>query len=189
MGFSLSWIAIKGHSPHEVHTTMGARSTGRREDFPESRLSAAQLPNGFYLVVFDREELAPAKLRQFSSKFDLLYGFVEEHVMYSSVAAWHRGEQLWSVVHDAQKDILHLEVNGSPPANFAAIRDRLIAQQLREDPQKPEVDYVFDIPVELAKELTTYRYDHDIEGMGPGAFEILECIKKSELWRWNPFRK
>ncbi len=181
MGFSLSWIAVKGHSAQEVQAALGVRLTGEREDFPESDLSGAQLSTGLYLIVFNRKELTAAKLSKYSSYFDLIYGFVEEHVMYSAVAAWQGGKELWSVIHDAQKGILHLEVNGTPPTNFVAIRDRLTAEQKNEDPQEPEVDHIFDIPVELAKELTGYRYDQDIDSVGPGAFEVLEPVKKSWL--------
>lgn len=189
MGFSLSWIAARGHSPQVVRAAIGLRPTGRHEDFPESHISAAQLPNGLYLVVFDRQELTSSQLSQYSSKFDLFCGFVEEHVMCSSVAEWQRGIELWSVIHDAQKGILNLEVKGIPPANLAAIRDGLFAEQKDEDPQQPEVDHIFDIAVELAKELTGYRYDRDIEGVGSGAFEILEFIKRSAFSKLNPFRK
>ncbi len=192
MGVCLSWIAVKGRSPQEVHTAIGVHPTGRREDShqcPNPRLSAAVLPNEFYLVVFNRDELSPRRLTKYSTAVDLLYGFAEEHVMYSSVAEWSKGEELWSVVHDAQEGILHLKVNGSPPAGFAAIRDRLIAAQSREDPEDPGVDCVFDIPVELARELTGYRYDQEIEELGAGAFDVLEPTQKTGFARWNPFRR
>ncbi len=187
MGVSLSWIAVKGHSPEEVHEVLGARPTGRHEDFYRSPFSAVELPNGFFLVLFKKKELKPAELKTYSLKFDLLYCFVEEHVMYSAVGAWAMGKELWSVVHDAQEGILHLKVNGSPPAVFGAIRDRLIAQQKSEDMKDPEVDHVFEIPVALAKEMTGYRYDQESEGLGPGALEVLELIQKKGLARWNPF--
>ncbi|MGZ7061354.1 MAG: hypothetical protein ACXVKD_00750 [Candidatus Angelobacter sp.] len=114
-------------------------------------MSAAQLPTGFYLVIFNREELSSGTLRKFSEAFPLLYGFVEEHVMFSTVAAWESGKEVWSIVHDAQKNILDLEVKGTPPENFTSIRDRLLAQQNAEGVEEPEVDHVFDVPVEVAK--------------------------------------
>ena len=187
MGFALSWIAVKGHSAQGVQAALGVRPTGKREELPESDLTGAQLSTELYLVVFNREELPPAKLSEYSSSFELIYGFVEEHVMYCTVAAWQSGKELWSVVHDAQEGILHLAVNGTPPTSFAAIRDRLVADQKIEDSQNPKVDHIFDIPVELAKELTGYRYDRDIERSGTAAFEVLEPVKTS--WLGKLFRK
>ncbi|MGZ4854242.1 MAG: hypothetical protein ACXVKH_03380 [Candidatus Angelobacter sp.] len=151
MGVSLSWIAVKGCTPQAVNTTLGLQPTGANGGFPESSLSAAQLPTGFYLVIFNREELSSGTLRKFSEAFPLLYGFVEEHVMFSAVAAWESGKEVWSIVHDAQKNILDLEVKGTPPENFTSIRDRLLAQQNAEGVEEPEVDHVFDVPVEVAK--------------------------------------
>ncbi|MGZ4844398.1 MAG: hypothetical protein ACXV5R_09255 [Candidatus Angelobacter sp.] len=151
MGVSLSWIAVKGCTPQAVNTTLGQQPTGANGGFSESSLSAAQLPTGFYLVIFNREELSSGTLRKFSEAFPLLYGFVEEHVMFSTVAAWESGKEVWSIVHDAQKNILDLEVKGTPPENFTSIRDRLLAQQNAEGVEEPEVDHVFDVPVEVAK--------------------------------------
>ena len=181
MGVSLSWIAVKGCPPQAVNKTLGLQPTGTKEDFPESRLSATQLPTDFYLVVFNRDELSPSSLRKFSEAFPLLYSFVEEHVMFSTVAAWESGKEVWSLVHDAQKGILDLKVKGTPPGNFAAIRDRLLAQQDAEGIEEPEVDHVFDVPVEVAKELTGFRYDQSIDGIAPGAFEVLERIQSGSL--------
>jgi hypothetical protein len=176
MGVSLSWIAVKGFNPQAVNTTLGLRPTGVKEDFPESSLSAAQLPTGFYLVIFNREELSAGTLRKFSDAFPLLYGFMEEHVMFSTVAAWESGKEIWSIVHDAQKNILDLEVKGKPPESFTKIRDRLMAQQYAEGVEEPEVDHIFDVPVEVAKELTGFRYDQDIDGINHGAFKVLERV-------------
>jgi len=189
MGVCQSWIAIKGHSQQEVLAALGLRPTGGREDFAESPRSAALLPSGFYLVVFGRTELTASKLRQYSASLDLLFGFVEEHVMFSTVAAWRDSEELWSVVHDAQKGILHLEVNGSPPASFAAIRDRMIAEQKGEDLENPEVDHIFDIPVQLGADLMGYRHDEEVRGLSDEAFEVLEPVKQGMFGRWNPFKK
>jgi hypothetical protein len=187
MGLSLSWVATKTASPQEVLAAMELRPTGKKEDFPKSRLSAAQLSNGFYVVKFSRKELRQSKLKEFSRAFDLLYGFVEEHVMCSTVASWHNGKEIWSVAHDAQEGVMHLVEKGSLPTGLAAIRDRLFTEQKSRGQE--DVDCIFDIPVELAAEITGYRYDQDIEGLGSYAFEVLEPVKQSMLERWNPFRK
>jgi hypothetical protein len=187
MGWSLSWIAAKGASPQAVLAAMGLIPAGKRAVSSKSQFSAVELPNGFYLVRFNRKELPQRKLKEFSKAFNLLYCFAEEHVMYSTVASWHNGEEIWSVVHDGQEGVTHLVEKGTPPTGFVAIKDRLFAEQKSRGHE--DVDCIFDIPVELAAELTEYRHDQDVAGMDPNAFEVMEPIKKSVLARWNPFRK
>ncbi len=75
--------------------------------------------------------------------------------MVSSVANWKDGAQIWSVTHDAQEGDGHLDVHGQPPAGFAAIRDRLTKQQ-EED---RGADFIFNIPVDLGKEITGYSHE------------------------------
>lgn len=46
---------------------------------------------------------------------------------------------------------------------FEAIQHRLKEEQKLEDEDRAEVDFIFDIPVELAAELTGFRYDQTDE--------------------------
>ncbi len=177
MGFSLSWIAIRGAAPETIHSLLSVRPTGLREDFPESDVTAAQLPSGSYLVVLNRRSLDDALLKKVSSAGELIHCYVEEHVMCSLAAGWKNGKQLWSVIHDAQKALRHLDVSGDVPKVLAVISERLNAEQDAYSDKKPEVDYIFDIPVELAKELTGFRHDQDMPGVAGDAFEVLEPIK------------
>ena len=87
--------------------------------------------------------------------------------MVSKATGWKDGQMVWSVTHDAQKDKRHLDVQGTPPAEFAAIRDGLFAKQT------PGCDYIFDIPVETARSITGYRHDQDVPGLSGEVFEVL----------------
>jgi len=127
--------------------------------------------------VLNRNSLDDALLKKVSSAGELVYCYVEEHVMYSSAASWKDGKQIWSVIHDAQNGIRHLDVSGDVPKVLAVIAEKLNAEQDAYSDKKPEVDYIFDIPVELAKELTGFRHDQDMPGMLDDAFEVLEPIK------------
>jgi hypothetical protein len=88
MGFSGSWIAVREVSPERVNATLRLRPSGLWQDLPESDCTGAQLPSGFYLVVFLRKELSRNFLSTISAAFPLVYGFAEEHVMYSALASW-----------------------------------------------------------------------------------------------------
>jgi hypothetical protein len=57
MGYSLSWLAVKGKTPQGARDQSGFRLTGEREEFPGADLSAVEIANGWYLIVFRRNEL------------------------------------------------------------------------------------------------------------------------------------
>ncbi|HSY19870.1 MAG TPA: hypothetical protein VK815_16120 [Candidatus Acidoferrales bacterium] len=197
MGYSLSWLAVKGKSPAAVRDALGLRPTGQREEFPESDLCAAELPGGWYLIVSDHtEHVAPdAILQTLSAGGELVTCFVEEHVMASAAAGWQDGRKLWSVTRDAQRGGDHLAAEGDLPPEYAAIRDRLLAKQRDEDLEKPPAnrrlqrksgdfsqmrcDYIFSIPVELAQALTGYTHDGDIPGQTGEPFEVLAAVSSA----------
>jgi hypothetical protein len=173
MGYSLSWIAVKGKPPQAVRDEFSFRMTNKREEIPESDLSAVEMPSGWYLIVSNHTEqvVSDAAMRCLaSSGCELVTCFVEEHVMVSRATGWKDGQLRWSVTHDAQKGLLHLDVQGEPPAEFAAIRDRIVAEQAADD---GTCDYLFDIPVETARSAAGYRHDEDIPGLSGEVFEVL----------------
>jgi len=194
MGYSLSWLAVKGKSPAAVCAALGLRTTGQREEFPEGDLCAAELPGGWYLIVSDHTErvASDAALQTLSAGGELVTCFVEEHVMASAAAGWQDGRRLWSVTHDAQRGGDHLVAEGDLPPAYAAIRDRLLAKQREQDLAKPpssrhrqrksgdfsqmRCDYLFSIPVELAQALTGYTHDEDILGQDGKPFEVLAGV-------------
>jgi len=51
MGFSLEWMAVKNGTRDSVLSALGLRGTGQREQIPESDLTGASLPAGWYMVV------------------------------------------------------------------------------------------------------------------------------------------
>jgi hypothetical protein len=173
MGYSLSWIAVKGKPPQAVRDEFSFRLTDKREEFPESELTAVEMPSGWYVIVSNRSEqvVSDAAMQRLSSSgCELVTCFVEEHVMVSRATGWKEGQLVWSVTHDAQKGLLHLDVQGEPPAAFAAIRDRKFAEQAAGD---RDCDYLFDIPVETARSVAGYRHDEDVPGLSGDVFEVL----------------
>ncbi len=173
MGYSLSWLAVRGKPPQAVRDELGFRLTGKREEIPESAISAVEMPNGWYLIVADHQEHvgSDAALQRLSSGgCELVTCFVEEHVMVSQATGWSDGQMKWSVTHDAQKDRKHLEVQGEPPSEFGAIRESLFAKV-----EPKTCDYIFDIPVETSRGVTIYRYDRYVPGLSGKVFEVLAC--------------
>ena len=189
MGFSLSWLAIKGASRETALFGLGLRGTAKFEELPESPLTGVLLPSGWYVVVSHRGEhptfMEDNTLARVSAATELVTCFVEVHVMCSHAAQWRGGRELWSLVHTADTgSIDHLEIKGEPPPFFASIRDRLRAKQQEAGGKKAAVDYIFDIPVETAQQFTGYRHDRDIPGASETPFEVLETTESTPKRSW-----
>ena len=99
--------------------------------------------------------------------------------MYSYACAWTDGVERWSVFHDPNQGIKHLEASGNLPAEMQPIRDQLFSQQ--DEGTDNHTDYVFDVPVELFAALGGIRYDRDIPGAGPEPWEVLNRPVSSSL--------
>lgn len=161
MGFSISWIGFHSLGRTETLARGGFRGTGVVESFPTGNICFAALPTGWSLLFSkDVEYASPSVLAHLSEGATVLGCQVEEHSMVSAATLCTNGQQIWHVMHDSDAGRYDLNATGTLPAQFAAIRSRLFAKQDAE----PEtgfmrVDYVFDIPVELAASFTGYRHD------------------------------
>jgi hypothetical protein len=114
-----------------------------------------------------------------SSGCELVTCFVEEHVMVSRATGWKDGHLRWSVTHDAQKGLMHLDVQGEPPPGFAAIRDRKLAEQAADD---GSVDWLFEIPVETARSVVGYLHNEDVPGLSGDVFKVLARPKNPSFF-------
>jgi hypothetical protein len=79
--------------------------------------------------------------------------------MFSAAYCYVNGQQLWGVWHDSRRGRYDLSARGALPPEFTPIKVRLTAEQKENDRAAGNVDCLFDVPVELAFELTSYRYD------------------------------
>jgi hypothetical protein len=179
MGYSLSWVAVKGDA-EAVYAAFNLQATGRREEVPESEFSAVQLPNGRTLVIFNQKELEAEQLAAVSRIGEVVYCFVEEHVMVTDASLWRDRKQVWRVKHDGQEGVNHLSVDGDVHGAFPAIRDKYFADQAAET--EKNIDLIFDIPVELARELAGFRHDEIFLSADKEPFEVLESVKKKKWW-------
>ncbi len=188
MGFSLEWLAVKNGKKDSVLASLGLRGTERFEGIPESDLTGASLPAGWYMIVSNRGSLALMEkmmLARASAEAEVVCCFVEEHCMCSSAQGWRDGSEIWSVFHEAGTGgISHLETKGNLPAAFNAIRDRQRAKQEAAGGSNAGVDYIFDIPVELAHALTGYRHDLDIPELRNQPFEVLTSTEATPRRSW-----
>ncbi|WP_205408458.1 hypothetical protein, partial [Xanthomonas arboricola] len=63
--------------------------------------------------------------------------------------------------------------NGDLPPEFNDIYASLKQEQDDAGGDKSDVDYIHDVPVSLAKAITSFKHDQDIQGNSPEPFEIL----------------
>ena len=192
MGYSLSSVAVKGKMPAAVRECLGLKLTGENEEYADSRINGVELPGGWYVIISNHDELrlmAEETLRRISGDCEVVACFVEEHCVESSAAAWRNGQLVWSVTHNAQKSKKHFETAGELPAAFPEIRDRWQARQNAEDAAIKRVDYIFEIPVEVAHTVTGFRHDRDLPGLKESPYEILAESDRPVTGGEKPLKK
>lgn len=169
MGFRISWLAFESVEKAALLEALDFKDTGEADEANESPFSAVQLRNGWSIIWSNDFEWAatqPIKL-SFPTK-RIVSCQLHEGLMYSAVHGAEDGIELWSVIHDAQQSLHDLSVSGDPPEEFPAIKDGLFGEQEKEDAGSAEVDFVFDIPIELAASITGFRHDlWEIDGHRP----------------------
>ena len=184
MGYALSWLAIRGKSREQVHRDLGIDSTGVYDESPEAPFTGARLQNNWYLLLRNRGVFSDARIMELLSiKGEVIYCSIEEHVMVSEASGWRDGRKIWSVVHEAQKASGHLKITGEPPPEFALIRERLQAEQATGE---GGVDYIFDVPIEVARAISGYRHDATIPSVDNLGFEILQQGEAPTKTSWLP---
>jgi hypothetical protein len=160
MGWSLSWVAVRGVHAGEVWRRLGLRPTGKTFDAPTATFSAATAEGEWAVVCANRDDrfVDGALLGHLSELGEVVGCFVEEHVMFSQTVCWKAGARAWVVTHDADRAVDHLQATGEIPSDFQALQDQARAAR-RLDPEGP--DLVFDVPVDLAKAVVGFRHDEE----------------------------
>lgn len=192
MGFNISWLAVEGKEPQGVLDELGLVTTGRSVgEVPESAVCGTVLANNGYLVWidhFDRssdtgsilESLCNDRrmMKKLSAGGRVVVCHVQEMAMYSEAECWTSGRHTWTVEHDSQAGIRHLQTVGSLPRQFESIYEGLKKQQDEHEAagDSPKADYIHDVPISLAQLVTSFRHDTCVEG---ASFEVLEQRPKA----------
>jgi len=152
-----SWVAVQGADKAALLEAVGLEETAERVE-PGSRrrpFSLGELPDG-WLVVFseDFEWGSPKRAIELSRHGRTIsLQFEDKSEMTAIACEAVRGAQVWRVAHDAAD--AELEVEGTPPSVLASIRQEFERLQSGDD----SVDYLHEIPIELAKAVCGYRAD------------------------------
>jgi hypothetical protein len=189
MSYSISWLMVNGKDRQSLLRELGLEATGKSGEFFDFKISGHALPNGSYLLVTqkcDHPFVSDKHLAQLSVGSKTLSCSIEEHVMYAHATCWDNGKNLWSVKHqgDTAEGRNDLTVSGAPPDSFKAIRDEYAAKQ----PGDPDVDWYFEIPLALAKQLAGFKHDETNPGLD-GSFEELrdregKSVTGKQWWKF-----
>jgi hypothetical protein len=80
--------------------------------------------------------------------------------MVSYAGLWEKDRPTWQIRHDLGQGGEHLEASGDLPPEFAGFRD---AATRKRRAQGGRVDYMFDVPLDVAAKITGYRHDRALE--------------------------
>jgi len=191
MGVSMSWLAVRDMEPDAIHRHLGLLSSREFDSDPKHPFMGRLLPSGWYLVVAnccDAPIMLDDKLSSMSVNTRVVAASIEEHVMFCSATCWLNGKQEWRVEHKGESGVTHLQVFGAPPDDLETLRQGALARQLCHDDDLG-VDYVFDVPLELAKRVVGFRHDESAPGPELEYFEILKVPERAQKPRKKPRKK
>jgi hypothetical protein len=170
LGFNLAWLAVQGRPKTDVLKSLQLRDTGTGDSYLESDYSGAALRGGWYVVVNRQFDLWDDPYpRAASANSRLIAAAMLEGSMMSAASEWRNGRQIWLVEYDGQNGAGGpLNTTGSMPPEYASIRTQLLAKQRN----SPNVDFTFDVPIELAAAITGFRPDRMPLILGPKFTEL-----------------
>jgi hypothetical protein len=183
MGFSLSWLGIKGKSATAILAELRLRPTGAPGVEGESSVVGAMSDAGWYLIVARGAEhrlISAPVVERLSTGCEVLTCTVEEHVMFSEATGWQNGRRVWSVTHRAEDGPTGIDAQGALPPEFPPIRDDFTARQRAEGGDAARVDFLFEIPVALVERFIAYRHDAISPAFDEESFEVLVPMDESK---------
>lgn len=201
MGFNMSWIFVDAIAPDQLYDIFDLAPTGEHADHDDFGTSAVPLAGAVtktgWSVIFTKYAfvmdlsigMQPPRLRRLPSASRAITCVVLEHAMISYASCWHDGRHLWRILHDSRQGREHLEVQGDLPPEFTGFTEKAIARQRAEEtPRKPgglwgSVDYVFDVPLDMAATITGYRHTRSAPDDFFANVGVLEPVNGNVLTR------
>jgi len=185
MGYSLSWLAVRNISGESVLDRLALGSTGARAEYATEKISGQSLPDGWFLLVArgcDHRIISESVLSSLSVDSEVVACSVEEHVMVCSSEGWGGGKRLWRIEHDGQESMRHLTTSGSLPGPFEKAQAQAIEDQDAEDAGAQEVDFFFEVPLDVAREIVGFKHDETIPSLDYDDFEVFSSLLGERRW-------
>ncbi len=171
MGYKISWMAFTGLDHGDVLERVALTETDQTDEANEAPFSVARLPTGWTIIWSnDFDWASPERARRASPGAKVIAVQCHEGVMWSDAYLAEDGQTIWRVFHDGQQPGFRHGQEGSPTAELWPIVDRLRTEQ--EADTSGQVDYAFDIPIELAFTMTGFRHDRCEFEWGEPVFRV-----------------
>jgi len=210
MGFNLQWLAIKDNDIKHSLKDISLKPTNLFEEFSDSADFCLTKINDwnlivdntikYYDVLDEREfednpvvqtretiykQFSEEKIANLSKNCIVIVCDVSDYLMSSKIASWEDGEKIWEVSHDSQVSPDHLKIEGTPPKELNKIIEELRNQQAQDT--DGDVDYIYEVPIELGSTLIGYRHDEDIsdDERSTPPWQVLEIDYKCSQGFWQ----
>jgi len=160
MSFALAWFAVQGIAKDDLLDRAGFTDTEELDEYFDQDHSGGELPGGWYVIVTNELSLVdPARLAQWSVGGRLVAVVIHEETTNTLATEWKDGKLVWSVSHDGSEGGDELAVEGQLPDVFEELKQEAVTAQLDAKEEGGDVNFVFDIPLDLAAEITGFRHD------------------------------
>jgi hypothetical protein len=79
--------------------------------------------------------------------------------MASSAELWTGGDRKWWISHEGENGPKGLDFSGNLPDVFKNIKTEMEAKQINNGGDQADVDYIFEIPLLVARALVGFKHD------------------------------
>jgi hypothetical protein len=201
VGFNMSWIFVDQIDLNELYAALDVKSTGEAADpydLGTSRVPLAGLkPKEGWCAIFGHYSFVldisigtePPRLARLPAKSRAVSCVVLEHAMISHASLW-QGREIWQVHHQPSKEQPeHLDFWGDLPPSFIGTWEAALQKQREQNATRKlgdwGVDYIFDVPLDVAAEITGYRHNRAGGEDANREVSTLEPINGNALRRLN----
>lgn len=173
MGVVADYLAVRTSEAEALLEQLGVGHSGQTGDWSGAYYAGRAFETGWYVLVIQRRIFdADRDLPALAEGREIVHVYVDDVVMHSTAVLLKDGQVFWRVTSDADEGYSE---EGEPPAGLAPILAELRRNEAEQDPDEPQVDYVFDAPIEAAALVTGFRGLADTHDPALGAgFEWLE---------------
>lgn len=179
MGFSLSYLAVKGRGKESALDIARLQESGRKGMVDsQTTYCGTDMGNGWYLILSNdwNSPLLRNALPKISEGTVAMFCQVSEGGNFAACKNFENGVETWSVVRNADDDESdEVQTSGELPDVFASISNGC----KQADQENEGVDYLFEIPVVVFESYVGFRYDSypgHFDDNNPG-FDVLAWIK------------
>ncbi|MEM1050098.1 MAG: hypothetical protein AAGL24_28335 [Pseudomonadota bacterium] len=97
------------------------------------------------------------RVEDLSTRTEVIHCQLVDTCMASFTESWIDGSMVWMVYHSGEEgDVFNLEIEGQPPEKLEPIKKHYFSKQ---EAEGDLVDYVFQVPIDLAYAILGFEYD------------------------------